>query len=159
MTGRLLKLLFAGLIGLGGTLVISGPVAAAGDVPAPGVSQRIDDIKARGTLRVAVLGEAPWLIENTTGSGETRINVNDVRSQALSALLRDVVPQDRFFQVMDRVRGGRPFRNTLDFYFRTSLTMPEFKQIADRLTTRRESNLVGLINVNTAPRQVLLCHL
>lgn len=70
MTGRLLKLLFAGLIGLGGTLVISGPVAAAGDVPAPGVSQRIDDIKARGTLRVAVLGEAPWLIENTTGSGE-----------------------------------------------------------------------------------------
>lgn len=44
--------------------------AASTDVPAPGVSKRIDDIKSRGVLRVAVIGEFPWLKENTSGQGE-----------------------------------------------------------------------------------------
>ena len=39
-------------------------------VPAAGVSKRIDAVKARGTLKVAVLGEFPWLKENTSGAGE-----------------------------------------------------------------------------------------
>ena len=94
---------------------------------------------------------------NQSSSGEARANVNDVNSRELSGLLRGVVPEDRFFQLMDRVRGGRPFRNVLDFYFRTGITSSEFIQIADQLTSIRERNLVGLVNVNTAPRQVLLC--
>ena len=94
---------------------------------------------------------------NVSESGEPRVNVNDVGSQALSTLLREVIEGDRSYQVMDRVRAGRPFRNVLDFYFRTGLTMSEFEQTADQLTTSREENLVGLVNVNTAPRQVLLC--
>jgi len=94
---------------------------------------------------------------NVSQSGEPRTNVNDVGSQALPTLLREVIGENRFFQVMDRVRAGRPFRNVLDFYFRTGLTMSEFEQIADKLTTRPEENLAGLINVNAAPRQVLLC--
>src|SRR5258707_15229169 len=44
--------------------------ALAQDVPAPGKSARIDAIKKAGVLRVAVLANAPWLVENTTGSGE-----------------------------------------------------------------------------------------
>jgi polar amino acid transport system substrate-binding protein len=38
--------------------------------PAPGASPRIDAIRKAGALRVAVLANAPWLIENTSGSGE-----------------------------------------------------------------------------------------
>jgi polar amino acid transport system substrate-binding protein len=38
--------------------------------PAPGASPRIDAIRKAGALRVAVLANAPWLIENTTGTGE-----------------------------------------------------------------------------------------
>lgn len=38
-------------------------------VPAPGTSPRIDAIKKAGVLRVGVLANAPWLVENTTGSG------------------------------------------------------------------------------------------
>ncbi len=94
---------------------------------------------------------------NVNESGEPRVDVNEVAGPALPTLLREAIEEDRFFQVMDRVRGGRPFRNVLDFYFRTGLTMPEFKQIADGLTTRSERRLVGLVNVNTAPREVLLC--
>jgi polar amino acid transport system substrate-binding protein len=42
----------------------------AQDVPVPEKSARIDAIKKAGALRVAVLANAPWLVENTTGSGE-----------------------------------------------------------------------------------------
>jgi DNA uptake protein ComE-like DNA-binding protein len=94
---------------------------------------------------------------NVSSSGEAKVNVNDANVQALSALLRDVVGEEKFFQVMDRVRGGRPFSSVLDFYFRAGLTDAEFGQLADQLTTSREQNVVGLVNVNTAPRQVLLC--
>ena len=48
------------------------PLAAASaetPVPAPGESPKIDQIKERGTLLVAAIGEFPWLPENTTGSG------------------------------------------------------------------------------------------
>ena len=37
--------------------------------PAPGASPRIDAIRKAGELRVGVLQNAPWLVENTTGSG------------------------------------------------------------------------------------------
>jgi polar amino acid transport system substrate-binding protein len=38
--------------------------------PAPGASPRVDAIKKAGVLRVGVLANAPWLVENTSGSGE-----------------------------------------------------------------------------------------
>lgn len=51
-------------------LGVSPTWAAGSDVPAAGQSAKIDAIKARGTLKVAAIGEFPWLPENTTGSGE-----------------------------------------------------------------------------------------
>ena len=50
-------------------LAVSLP-AFAQEVPAPGKSPRIDAIKKAGTLRVGVLANAPWLVENTTSSGD-----------------------------------------------------------------------------------------
>ena len=44
--------------------------AAAFAQPAPGASPRIDAIRKAGDLRVGVLQNAPWLMENTTGNGE-----------------------------------------------------------------------------------------
>lgn len=37
-------------------------------VPAPGASPRVDAIKKAGALRVGVLANAPWLVENTTSA-------------------------------------------------------------------------------------------
>jgi polar amino acid transport system substrate-binding protein len=37
--------------------------------PAPGVSARVDAIKAYGKLRVGVLNNEPWLVQNTLGDG------------------------------------------------------------------------------------------
>lgn len=49
--------------------VAAGSSWAGSDVPAPGQSATVDKIKERGVLRVAAIGEFPWLPENTTGSG------------------------------------------------------------------------------------------
>jgi polar amino acid transport system substrate-binding protein len=47
-------------------------LAASADVPVPaaGASPRIDAIKKAGVLRVGVLANAPWLVENTSGQGD-----------------------------------------------------------------------------------------
>jgi polar amino acid transport system substrate-binding protein len=50
-------------------MVSAGSALAGSDVPAPGQSATVDKIKERGVLRVAAIGEFPWLPENTTGSG------------------------------------------------------------------------------------------
>jgi len=94
---------------------------------------------------------------NLSSTGEQRVDVNESNMRALSDILRSAISDDRYFQVMDRVRGGRPFSSIFDFYFKTGLTSDEFTQIADRLTTSRDRVLSGRVNVNTAPRQVLLC--
>lgn len=44
--------------------------AVAQEVPGPGVDKRIDAIRSAGALRVGVLANPPWLVEDTTGSGE-----------------------------------------------------------------------------------------
>ncbi len=94
---------------------------------------------------------------NLDSQGEARINVNDGNAGGLSDVLRGAVSTNRYFGIMDRVRSGRPFRNVLDFYYRTGLTTDEFAQVADALTTRRSETVAGLVNVATAPREVLLC--
>ena len=51
-------------------LALCVPAFADIAVPAPGASPRIDAIKKAGVLRVGVLANAPWLVENTTGRGD-----------------------------------------------------------------------------------------
>ena len=50
-------------------LALCVPAFADVPVPAPGASPRIDAIKKAGVLRIGVLANAPWLVENTTGQG------------------------------------------------------------------------------------------
>ncbi|MEW9614668.1 transporter substrate-binding domain-containing protein [Shinella sp. S4-D37] len=51
-------------------LALMASAAVAQEVPAAGVSARIDAIKAAGELRAGVLANPPWLVEDTTGAGE-----------------------------------------------------------------------------------------
>jgi len=48
----------------------AAPALADVPLPAPGTSPRVDAIKKAGMLRVGVLANAPWLVENTTGKGD-----------------------------------------------------------------------------------------
>ncbi|MFO7959090.1 MAG: type II secretion system protein GspK [Candidatus Brocadiia bacterium] len=94
---------------------------------------------------------------NTASDGEERVDVNSLDTDDLSETLREVVSDDRLFTVLQNTRRGRPFDNVLDFYFDSGLTLEEFAPIADGLTTVDEDELTGMVNVNTASREVLLC--
>ena len=58
-----------GLLAMAAVLTATLPVMGQ-EAPAPGAIPRIDAIRKAGALRVAVLANAPWLVENTTGGGE-----------------------------------------------------------------------------------------
>ncbi len=95
--------------------------------------------------------------ENVSQSGEKRIYINEPGSSELSDLIRQVVTDDRYYQIMDNIRSVGRFENILQFYFVSELTYDEFEQIADRITTTDEQYITGRVNVNLAPRDVLLC--
>ena len=119
---------------------------AAATEPADNANGQLD----RGIYDfVTVYSSAP----STSASNEALINVNEP-SEALAVLLRSVVSPDRAAVAVDRARRERPFSSILDFYVKVGLTAKEFAQVADRITTGAQPP-AGLVNVNTAPSQVL----
>jgi polar amino acid transport system substrate-binding protein len=69
MKSRAMSRALLTLAGTASFLTAAGAVAQVATV-APGASPRIDAIRKAGALRVGVLANAPWLIENTSGQGE-----------------------------------------------------------------------------------------
>lgn len=97
---------------------------------------------------------------NRTQNGDARTLIADTTARsmtALSNLLSKTLSAARVAEVIARMSGGPPPLNVLDFYFKSGLKLDEFKSISDSITTSREGVRVGLINVNTAPREVLRC--
>jgi type II secretory pathway component PulK len=95
---------------------------------------------------------------NTDSEGEDRIYLNDASARAtLQSALQEVVKEDRALEIMNNVPISPSYASVMDFYFGSGLTIEEFKQLADRLTTSEEETLPGLVNVNTASKEVLLC--
>jgi type II secretory pathway component PulK len=98
--------------------------------------------------------------KNVDADGNTRINITDASAASeLQSLLEGKFKQERAIEIMQRsgISSNASFENILDFYYRSQMTAEEFAQIADRLTTSSETTLSGLVNVNTAPKEVLLC--
>ncbi|MBN2455174.1 MAG: general secretion pathway protein GspK [Sedimentisphaerales bacterium] len=85
-------------------------------------------------------------------------NVNSFRSQGdLLEIIREVVSDSESFQIMDNIRAGHPFQNLIDFYFKSGIKYESVLKIEGKLTTSNEKKRVGLVNINTAPAEVLLC--
>ena len=90
------------------------------------------------------------------------INVN-ADPITLDGQLRSVLGASRAEQLIPLIRQTRPFQNAFDFYFKVRLTTDEFKKLLPRLvanttaTTTTSTAQVGKVNINTAPREVLLC--
>ncbi len=91
------------------------------------------------------------------GEGEKKVNVNQAKTKDLAKVLADAVEEDRLPEVLLRARQGRPFQNILDFYYRTGLTSEEFQAVADRITAQDGKPAEGLVNINTASAEALLC--
>jgi len=94
---------------------------------------------------------------NTDSEGNQRVYLNDASARAtLQTALQEVVKEERALEIMN-VPINPSYGSVMDFYFRSGLTIEEFEQLADRLTTSQEETLPGLVNVNTASKEVLLC--
>ncbi len=90
---------------------------------------------------------------NKTVDGEDRTNLN--QGGELFQLLRDELEEKRFNEVSPQVLTGRPFQNALDFAIKLKLTDEEFAKLQDKVTANNQNVQRGLINVNTAPAEVL----
>ncbi|MGD0016561.1 MAG: type II secretion system protein GspK [Verrucomicrobiia bacterium] len=105
---------------------------------------------------------------NTQADGSARINISSSSGvSSLRTALQNALGAQRTNQILQQAglagtggqgRGSRvTFGSVMEFYVRSGMTVDEFSQVADALTTTNASYIAGLINVNTAPAPVLAC--
>ncbi|MCH8192550.1 MAG: general secretion pathway protein GspK [Planctomycetes bacterium] len=96
--------------------------------------------------------------KNVDQEGNSRININDAQSRpALQQALQEALDEDRALEIMTLLPNNPSFDNIFEFYYQIGIEASEFGQFADRITTSQEESLIGLVNVNSAPKPVLLC--
>lgn len=96
---------------------------------------------------------------NTDSAGAQRINVTATSMQDRQQLLRLIQGVNSAFD-RQSFNQFRSFKNVLDFYAKAQgfgLTPDQFKQIEDKLSSSSGTTVTGLINVITAPKEVLMC--
>ncbi len=98
-----------------------------------------------------------WSLErNVDQAGEARLNLNQATVEQLRTRCGDVLqpPDIQGILQLRTTRGGQ-FATTADILDVPSVTPEEYKAVCDRLTLSTEPEIEGLVNVNTAPREVL----
>jgi len=102
----------------------------------------------------------------SSSGGSQPVDVNSASPSQLRDVFDASLSANRLVEIVAKTITLRPFKNVLHFYFRTKLTYDEFKAFANRLTANQRSSggqsssskvKRGLINIDTAPRDVLLC--
>jgi DNA uptake protein ComE-like DNA-binding protein len=94
---------------------------------------------------------------NLKEDGSTKVNVTDNNRQPLRDLLMESFGEQRATEVMARLNGPPGTLNSLlAFYARSGLTEDEFTRIEGDLSTSNDPSVPGLVNVNTAPEEVLI---
>lgn len=97
--------------------------------------------------------------ENSSGGQRVDITSRDSR-QRLTALLQQAGLSADQFQIGQFLQGYS-FSSVLDFYVKAQdflgLTEDQFKKIENEISASSSDTIRGLINVNTAPREVLMC--
>jgi len=95
---------------------------------------------------------------NTDSTGTQRINVASTSMQDKQQLLRLLQGVNSSFDVQSFRRLN--FKNVLDFFGQAQgfgLTADQFKKIEDKLTSSSGTTVTGLVNVNTASKEVFMC--
>ncbi|MGC9330193.1 MAG: helix-hairpin-helix domain-containing protein, partial [Candidatus Hinthialibacter sp.] len=78
-------------------------------------------------------------------------------NQELADLLTEKFGEDRSQEIQQALPTQGEFSSLLEFFIRSRMTAEEFAQIDDEITTSDDEYLEGLININTAPEEVLAC--
>jgi hypothetical protein len=142
-----------------------------GDGTAPPLGQPVSNVRSvssSGTLSTDPQLARGWYdlltcysVEgNTAADGQARININNLQNRdQLRQRLQDLLSPSRAQAIMSALGDGRNsrVRDIFDFYFRVHLTPDEFDKVADDLSTSDAKTVKGRIDLNAAPRDVLLC--
>jgi len=98
---------------------------------------------------------------NENSSGEQRVDITsrDSRQKLMTLLQQAGLSVDQF--QVGQFLQGYSFSSVLDFYLKAQdylgLTEDQFKKIENEISASSSDTITGLINVNTAPKEVLLC--
>jgi DNA uptake protein ComE-like DNA-binding protein len=94
---------------------------------------------------------------NKSQDGRELINVNDKKNTSkLSNLIKSAVGDD-YFTIMNRIRAKNHYSNLIELYYTSRMEYDDFASIIDSITTSDKKRINGLININTASADVLLC--
>ncbi|WP_428937149.1 general secretion pathway protein GspK [Fontivita pretiosa] len=94
--------------------------------------------------------------QNRSASGSQRINVTRVSDRAeLRNRMRAILGNSRANEAASRL-GNQPVVDVFDFAIKAGLSVDELARLEDAITDTT-ANRIRRINVNTAPRDVLLC--
>lgn len=114
-----------------------------------------------GTLDAGLLEYlTTWSNEpNKQDDGSDRINIKgDQASQEIQTLLQETLSEQRATEIMGAVGSNlSDINSVLEFFIRSQMTADEFGQIDNALTVTDGQYTTGLVNVNTAPAEVLAC--
>ena len=95
---------------------------------------------------------------NKQADGSPRIDVRRANNPELRTLLQEKLNAARASEIWTAVRPrATRIRSLLEFYNIGSITTDEAALIEDSLTAATGDFVPGLVNVNTAPREVLAC--
>jgi DNA uptake protein ComE-like DNA-binding protein len=91
---------------------------------------------------------------NTTADGQTRVNINTASLPELQSMLGEKVNEQQIRSiVIGRMNG--PYPSIAGLLFLPAWDSASFQAVADLVTLVDEAQIPGLVNVNTASRQVL----
>jgi len=93
---------------------------------------------------------------NKRSDGSKRINITITNTPELNPLLQDQLGQERAGTIV-KALGNQAVQSVLEFYILSQMTPDEFSKIADALCASDDAYTTGLVNVNTAPAEVLAC--
>lgn len=110
--------------------------------------------------------------KNETGDGLSRININSADENAMKEELSDVLSDQEIQQIIQG-RENNEYARIGDLLYRQQqnnnngrgqnnnnqriLSRDKMRDVADRITTTDDEQLFGRVNLNTAPREVLMC--
>ena len=87
-----------------------------------------------------------------------KVNVNSLQNQQqIFQIISQVIGESNAVQIMPDIRANAPHQNIIDFYFNTGMEYEDFIKIEDKFTTSNNDERQGLVNINSAPAEVLLC--
>jgi DNA uptake protein ComE-like DNA-binding protein len=93
---------------------------------------------------------------NLNSDGEQRVDVSE-GGQELASILETVVTDEFRLQQLIMDINNATYESVLEFYLNSGLTAEEFIQIEDQISVSSEEEIDGLININTASKEVLMC--